>query len=121
MIHMFVRGEPHVAKTGSNKSALRQWQDIVEKQTDGMKRMKGPCQVRLDFVLPPGSFKSPNKKVPYGPDLDNLVEAVLDALATNVFPDGVGDNAATQLLSTKREATKGEEPGVMVTVVDLVE
>jgi Holliday junction resolvase RusA-like endonuclease len=119
MIHLFVSGEPHGVKSGTNKSALRKWQDIVREKTEGEKRMAGPCRVRIDFVLPKGSLQETNKKMPYGADVDNLASAVLDSLESHVLPEPAGDGAVMDLLVTKRAAREEEDNGALITVMDL--
>lgn len=77
------------------------------------------CQVRIDFVLPKGSYDENNKRRPYGPDVDNHAAAVLDALNEHVLPELAGDNAVTELLVTKRKAREVKDCGALITVIDL--
>jgi Holliday junction resolvase RusA-like endonuclease len=119
MMHLFVSGEPHGAKSGTDKSAMHKWQEIVREKTAGEKRMAGPCKVRIDFVLPKGSYQETNKEMPYGADVDNLAAAALDALKEHVLPRLGGDGAVMELLATKREAREGEDSGALITVNDV--
>jgi len=119
MMHLFVSGEPHGVKSGSGKSAVHDWQGIVREKTAGEKRMAGPCKVRIDFVLPNRSYDNNNKKTLYGPDIDNLAAAVLDALEAHVLPELAGDGAIMELMVTKRKAREGEDSGALITVMDL--
>ena len=117
---MSVSGKPRAVTTERKKKpALEAWKDTVRKATAGESRMTGLCQVHVDFVLPRGSYRTANRQMPYGSDVDNLAAAVLDALKEYVVPEPAGDGAVMELLATKREAGEGEEPGVLIVVIDL--
>jgi Holliday junction resolvase RusA-like endonuclease len=121
MMHLFVIGKPHGAKSGTEKSAMHEWQETVREQTAGEERMAGPCKVRIDFVLSKGSYQETNKEMPYGADVDNLAAAALDALKEHVLPRLGGDGAVMELLVTKREAREGEDSGALINATDLAD
>ena len=78
--------------------------------------ISGPCAARIDFLLPPDLFQEGNTQNPHGPDLDNLAEPVLDALASTILQPTGGDGAIVKLVVTKRPSRGRERPGVNITL-----
>jgi len=70
----------------------------------------------MDFLLPPDLFQEGNIQNPHGPDLDNLAEPVLDALASTILQPTGGDGAIVKLVVTKRPSRGRERPGVNITL-----
>ena len=86
-----VRGVPypHLKATG-NVEGRKKWTEAIIKQTAGLRKVKGPCLVRVTFKLSREKFHDAN---PFGTDLDNLLKRFFDALSQTVFSDAPGKDA----------------------------
>jgi len=86
-----VRGVPypHMKATG-NVEGRKVWSEAIVKGTSGLKKVSGPCLVRVTFRLSRDKFHDSN---PYGTDLDNLLKRFFDALGRTVFSDAPGKDA----------------------------
>ena len=68
------------------------------------------------FVLPEDKYPLDH---PYGPDLDNLMKRLLDALNDTIFSKVAGkDGSVVQLVVSKRKAMQNERTGARVIIVD---
>jgi len=68
------------------------------------------------FVLPEDKYPLDH---PYGPDLDNLMKRLLDALKDTVFSEVAGrDGSVVQLVVSKRKAMQNEPTGARVIIAD---
>jgi len=117
-IDRFIEGIPYgQRKVRGNIYAADKWTQVVKRATKNLPKVKGPVRMNLEFVLPEDKYPSDH---PYGPDLDNLLKRLLDALNTTVFSKVPGmDGAVEQLIVSKRKA-KGNEPmGVRVILNEL--
>jgi Holliday junction resolvase RusA-like endonuclease len=71
--------------------------------------------MKVTFLLPPDKFPS---DLPYGPDLDNLLKLLLDALNGTVFSEARGhDSCVISLAVTKTRAASREDSGVHIEVI----
>jgi Holliday junction resolvase RusA-like endonuclease len=104
-----VRGIPYPQISG-NVKACTGWSEKIVEKTAGLKKITGPCLLRVTFKLPPGKFNETN---PFGTDIDNLVKRLLDALGRTVFSDAPGrDACVVSLDATKVLALNPSEAGV---------
>jgi hypothetical protein len=79
-----VRGVPypHVKATG-NVAGRKVWTDAIVQNTRNLRKVNGPCLVRVTFKLTHEEFRDAN---PFGTDLDNLLKRFSDALGQTVPP-----------------------------------
>ena len=100
---------PHLKSTG-NVQGCADWTDKIVERTAGLKKIVGPCLLRVTFRLPQGKFNETN---PFGTDLDNLLKRLLDALSQTVFSDAPGKDACVvSLEATKVLALNPNESGI---------
>ena len=86
-----VRGIPYPqTKTTGNVKGCTEWTDKIVEKTTNLKKITGPCLLRVTFKLPQVKFNETN---PFGTDLDNLLKRLLDALSRTVFSDAPGKDA----------------------------
>jgi Holliday junction resolvase RusA-like endonuclease len=106
-----VRGIPYPqTKTTGNVKGCTDWSEKIVEKTAGLKKITGPCLLRVTFKLPHGKFNESN---PFGADIDNLVKRLLDALSRTVFSDAPGrDACVVSLDATKVLALDSSEAGV---------
>lgn len=69
-------------KTKGKLTAPAEWSEAIKKVTKGLPPIRGACAVSVTFLLPPDKFP---RDFPYGPDLDNLLKRLFDALNETVF------------------------------------
>jgi Holliday junction resolvase RusA-like endonuclease len=106
-----VRGIPYPqTKSTGNLKGCTDWTQAIVEKTAGLKKITGPCLLRVTFRLPRGKFNGTN---PFGTDLDNLLKRLLDALSQTVFSDAPGKDACVvSLEATKVLALNPSESGV---------
>lgn len=115
---IYVKGGAYGAfKNRGNKAGIKVWQQAVIAATRDSTRVKGPCKLVLRFILPPDRYPSDH---PYGPDVDNLAAAVLDALNETIFSMVPGkDGAVLWLEVMKLKASTPAEAGLDIIVESL--
>ena len=106
-----VRGVPYPqTKTTGNVKGCAEWSEKIVEKTAGLKKITGPCLLRVTFKLPQGKFNETN---PFETDIDNLVKRLLGALSRTVFSDAPGrDACVVSLDATKVLALNPSEAGV---------
>jgi Holliday junction resolvase RusA-like endonuclease len=106
-----VRGIPYPqTKSTGNVKACDVWSEKIVEKTAGLKKVTGPCLLRVTFKLPKVKFNETN---PFGTDIDNLVKRLLDALSRTVFSQAPGKDACVVSLdATKVVALNPSEAGV---------
>ena len=116
-IDLFIRGIPYGQwKARGNKEAAAVWSDVVKLSTSNLSKLVGPCSVSVTFVLPHDKFPTDH---PYGPDLDNLVKRLFDALNETIFSEMPGKDGGVIELSARKHAAKPDElPGVRLVIKD---
>ena len=113
-----VRGVPYPQlKATGNVDARLEWTDKVIEKTSGLRKVVGPCLLRVTFKLPSNKF---NGKNPYGTDLDNLLKRFLDALSKTVFADAPGQDACVvSLEASKVHVQNPNEAGVDGEIIEI--
>jgi Holliday junction resolvase RusA-like endonuclease len=87
-----------------------EWTDKIVEKTANLKKITGPCLLRVTFKLPQGKFNVSN---PFGTDIDNLLKRFLDALSRTVFSDAPGKDACIVSLDATKVLTQNpSEAGV---------
>ena len=117
MPHMvIIKGGAYGAFTSrGNKVGVKEWQMIVKQATERTPKIKGPCKLQLRFVLPPNRYPTDH---PYGPDVDNLASAVMDALNETIFSDVPGKDGAVLWLETLKLKAEKEEDAQLIIFVE---
>lgn len=112
-VETFIKGRPHSNNSSrSRKAGERGWQSEVESQTEHLGKISGPCELVVDFVLFPGS---PLPGFPLGPDLDNLLNPLMEGLKATILRDAPGgDSAIIRVIATKRYAVNDEPTGAKI-------
>lgn len=114
-IDLFIEGIPYGQwKARGKKEAAAVWSDVVKLATSNLPKLVGPCSVSVSFVLPLDKFPTDH---PYGPDLDNLVKRLFDALNETIFTEMPGkDGAVIELSACKHAAKPDEPPGIRLVI-----
>ena len=113
-----IRGIPYpkLKSTGNIDGRLK-WTATVVEKTKGMRKVSGPCLLRVTFRLPKDKF---HEKNPFGTDLDNLLKRFLDALSETVFSEAPGKDACVVTLeATKVLVKNSNEAGVDGEIVQI--
>lgn len=115
---MRIRGIPYPKlKSTGNTDGPRKWTEAIVEKTKGLRKVTGPCLLRITFRLPKEKFHAKN---PFGTDLDNLLKRFLDALSQTVFSDAPGKDACVvSLEATKVLAPNPAEAGVDGEIVQI--
>ena len=112
---VFVAGVPYPqAKVRGDTEGPLRWSKAVKDATAGLDSVSGPCSLSVEFVLPVDKFP---EDYPLGPDLDNYVKRLQDALGETVLCQAPGkDSCVVELRATKRKALPKEATGAWVTI-----
>ena len=115
-VDLFIEGVPYgQRKPRGDIEGPRRWTQTVKRATKNLPKVRGECHMTVMFVLPSDKYPTDH---PYGPDLDNLMKRLLDALNDTIFSEVAGkDGSVVQLAVSKREAVQGERTGATVTIV----
>lgn len=115
-IHFQIKGIPYSkGKSRGKKSALHDWKNAIIDQTRDLPKVNEACLVKVTFQLPPDKFP---KDFPYGPDLDNLLKLLLDALGNTVLSKAPGkDSCIISLTVLKTRVKSSEEAGAHLEVL----
>jgi Holliday junction resolvase RusA-like endonuclease len=116
----FIEGTPYCRfKTRGNTEGRRAWMESVRKNTMNLAKVRGPCCAEVEFYLPCDKYPS---DYPDGPDLDNLLKLLLDALNTTVFSEAPGrDGCVVRLSATKNKVSGSgtDRVGARIKLVEL--
>jgi len=115
-INHTVRGIPFSRhKSRGNTSAAKTWTDEVIAQTSRLPKVKEACALKVTFLLPPDKFPG---DYPFGPDLDNLLKRMMDALERTIFAEARGGDSCVVLLHVMKTKVKSkEEAGAHIEVL----
>lgn len=116
-VDLFIEGTPYCQrKSGGDIKAPVRWTEAVKQATKNLPKVKDQCYMIVVFVLPEDKYPSDH---PYGPDLDNLIQPLFNALNDTVFSEVSGnDGSVVQLVVSKRKAMRNEPPGARVIIAD---
>jgi Holliday junction resolvase RusA-like endonuclease len=117
-IDVFIKGVPYCqSKVKGDLGAGKRWTQVVIQATQNLPKVKRPCSASIAFILPEDKYPA---DCPYGPDLDNLLKRLFDALTNTIFSEiDSKDGSVIELIASKREASRGEPIGARVTVNEL--
>jgi Holliday junction resolvase RusA-like endonuclease len=115
-INRTIKGIPYSKqKTRGDIDAPKRWSEEITTQTSDLPKIKDACLMKVTFLLPPDKFQ---RDIPHGPDLDNLLKRLLDALSRTIFSEAKGgDSCVVSLLVMKTKVSSYEESGVHIEVM----
>jgi Holliday junction resolvase RusA-like endonuclease len=120
MKHIFYRvsGVPYSrSKKRGDTQAPRKWTQAVIEQTRHLPKVTEACILRATFLLPSNKFP---KDFPYGPDLDNLMKRLSDALNQTIFSDTEGKDSCVVEMSVMKTMVESEaEAGTLLEVLPI--
>lgn len=108
---VWISGVPHASRRSPGAWF---WRREIVRQTSDLPPVPGACTVKVVFHLPEKRF-SPAR--PYGPDLDNLVKRLFDALSSTIFSlAGGADSCVIAERVMKRPAASPRDVGVALEI-----
>ena len=117
-VNVFIEGVPYgQKKVRGNIEAPVRWTSTVVQKTKNLPKVKGPCVMSVLFALPEEKYPT---DLPYGPDLDNHLKRLCDALNQTIFSDIPGhDSAIVNLIASKYKALQNEPTGATIIIQEL--
>jgi Holliday junction resolvase RusA-like endonuclease len=113
-IRASINGVPYSkSKTRGKKTAPKAWSQRVISQTRSLPPVAEACVLRVTFRLPRDKFPP---DYPYGPDLDNLLKRLFDALGKTVFATAKGGDSCVVALEAMKVAVDSK-PGVDIEIL----
>ncbi len=115
LIAIRIPGVPYSKnKRRGDIEAPKRWSEMVIECTKELPRVKESCILNVGFALPPNKFPS---DLPYGPDLDNLLKRLFDALNETVFSDAPGKDSCVISMSVMKLRVESErDAGVQIEI-----
>jgi len=115
-INRTIKGVPYSKlKSRGNLEAPERWSEEIVKQTSDLPKIKDACILKVTFLLPPDKYP---RDMPYGPDLDNLLKRLLDALNQTIFSGAKGgDSCIVSLTVMKTKAPSDAASGAHIEVM----
>ncbi len=113
-----ISGVPYCrSKTRGNTDAPGEWTSSIVAQTRKLPKVKEACILRATFLLPPNKFPT---DLPYGPDLDNLMKRLCDALSQTVFSETEGkDSCVIEMSAIKARVDTEKQAGVILEILPM--
>lgn len=109
---VFIEGVPYCrSKNRGDILAPARWTEHVKQASKGLTPVTGPCEVTVEFILPADKFP---RDFPHGPDLDNLLKRLLDAVQDGKAIEN--DSLIVSITASKRRVCDGERTGVRLLV-----
>jgi Holliday junction resolvase RusA-like endonuclease len=117
VIRHFIPGVPYGPdKVRGNTKAPERWKAAIKQHTSNLPLVRGPCLLRVTFLLPPNKFPRDH---PYGSDLDNLLKLFGDALQETVLREAPGkDGAIVSVEAAKAKVASEAESGAQFEIID---
>ncbi|MGO9585738.1 MAG: RusA family crossover junction endodeoxyribonuclease [Limisphaerales bacterium] len=113
-IRTSIDGVPYSkTKTRGNKAAAEAWSQKVIQQTSSLSPVSDACVLRVTFRLPRDKFPP---DFPYGPDLDNLLKRLMDALGHTIFAISKGGDSCVVALEAMKVPVD-TRPGVDIEIL----
>lgn len=116
---VWIPGIPYAQqKTKGNLEAPETWSQAIRDATVNLTPLRdGPVQLNAFFLLPPDKYPA---DLPLGPDLDNLLKRLLDALSETVLRELPGRDSAIEVINVRKQRVKDtSEAGVFLTLIAL--
>jgi Holliday junction resolvase RusA-like endonuclease len=106
-IDIFIEGVPYSRwKVKGDADAAKQWSQDVINKTRGLPGIKHRCRINVTFILPLDKYPTDH---PQGPDLDNLLKRLFDALNETIFCKAPGKDGCVTLLTASKRKRRGEQ------------
>jgi len=106
------------SKIRGDTDAPKKWTQSIIEQTKHLPKITQACILRATFLLPPNKFP---KDLPYGPDLDNLMKRLSDALNETIFSDTTGkDSCIIEMSIMKTRVDSENDAGVLLEVLPIM-
>lgn len=117
-IDIFIEGVPYPRwKVKGDAEAAERWSQDVTNKTRKLPRIKHRCRLNVTFILPIDKYPL---DYPQGPDLDNLLKRLLDALNETVFSQVLGrDGCVIRLTASKRKQRGNETAGARLKISEI--
>jgi len=117
-IRVFISGEPYCQnKTRGNIHGREVWSQSIIEATQNLPKIKSECKAEITFILPANKYPTDH---PSGPDLDNLLKRLFDALNKTVFVDVAGkDGSIVEVVASKRKSSDTDPPGAYVKIQEI--
>lgn len=117
-VNRLIKGVPYSRfKRRGKIEAPATWSETVVAQTRDLPKVKESCVLKVTFLLPEDKFPA---DFPYGPDLDNLLKRLLDALNRTIFSDTRGHDSCVVVLHVmKTKVNSQAEAGVHIEVLPI--
>jgi Holliday junction resolvase RusA-like endonuclease len=116
-----INGVPYCwSKKKGNIRAPRGWTRAIIKQTKRLPKVEKEqaCILKATFLLPPNKYP---KDFPYGPDLDNLMKRLMDALCDTIFKNAKGKDSCVVEMNVKKKDVKSEKKaGVLIQLFPII-
>lgn len=116
---IWIPGIPYAQqKTKGNLEAPEAWSQAIRDATVNLTPLRdGPVQLNALLLLPPDKYPA---DLPHGPDLDNLLKRLLDALSETVLHELPGRDSAIEAINVRKQRVKeANEAGVFLTLIAL--
>lgn len=116
---VWIPGIPYAQqKTKGNLEAPEAWSQDVREATAKLTPLRdGPVQLNAFFLLPPDKYPA---DLPYGPDLDNLLKRLLDALSETVLRELPGRDSAIEAINVRKQRIQdANAAGLFLTLIAL--
>jgi len=109
-----IAGTPNCRVKSRRRRVPSEWTQAVIEQTRHLPLVTGPARLEAVFLLPEDRFLGDH---PFGPDLDNLLKRLLDALNHTVLRDVAGrDSAIVEISAKKCRAETDDRCGAILTI-----
>jgi Holliday junction resolvase RusA-like endonuclease len=117
-INTFIEGVPYCQnKVRGQLTGASTWSQTVIAQTKDLPKVCSKCEADITFILPLDKYPTDH---PDGPDLDNLVKRLFDALNKTIFADVKGnDGAVVKLSVSKEKASTGGRYGCSLIIREI--
>lgn len=115
-IAIHISGIPYgQIKSRGDRDAPKRWTDAIVAQTKHLPKVSEACVLKATFLLSTDKFPA---DFPYGPDIDNLLKRLLDALGKTVFSDTKGgDSSIVSLTAMKTRVDDPKDAGVHLEIL----
>lgn len=103
------------SKSRGDKNKIEKWKnDIINQTQDGIGFVKGECKIKVVFKFDPSQYPA---DFPFGPDLDNHIKSLWDALNQTVFKLAPGHDSCVKILHASKYPLKNSgNTGAKITI-----
>jgi len=115
-VNHLIHGIPYNRmKSRGNIDAPQTWTEAVIETTKHLPKVQEACALKVTFLLPVDKYP---KDLPFGPDLDNLLKRLMDALNKTIFSEAKGHDSCVVLLHVmKVKVAKKSQAGAHIEIL----